>query len=575
MKRGKMTIEAGLYGLAFLIGLLIRFYRLGSLPLGDAEASLALQALSLSNGDLPSLQSLTNYLGSTKLLFGLFEASPFLARFWPALIGSLLILVPSLYRKLLGKGTAVILAFGFALDGVLISASRQINGEILAVTFLLAGIGFFYKKLYPWTGICLAMALMSGPAFLEGLTVVLLILGVNKLFIKENLLQAESISTQSELQGSKKKLLIYWLVGTYLFLGTLFFTIPQVVGSSFQNIPEFLEGWVVPSGSKANLLLIALLSYELLPFIFGLIETVLHFQKSDKTQKVLNLWILFALLLLIVYPGRQLLGLVWFVIPLWALASRSLFASFNIKEKENLTVSALLAGLILVLLIFAAINLSALSKIPPPNSSSELLTADQVKMVRISGSLIVIAMIVTSVAWGWSIKASMKGLSLALAAFLFIFMLSSSWNAAGLGLHPEAELFRSDGNILEADLLIKTIEDHIVWNVNSQTDLETIVVDISSPSVKWAVRNLPRVQFSAYLPSNSDPGIIITQDQETLALASSYSGQNFIWKQKTNWSLILPREWLSWLFFRETPKESEILVVWVRSDLFPGAEKAD
>ena len=163
MKRRKITIEAGFYAAAFLLGLLIRFYRLGSLPLVDSEASLALQALSLANGDTSALQSLTNYLGSTQLLFRLFEASPFLARFWPALIGSLLVLVPLLFRKILGRGPSVVLAFGFALDGVLIAASRQVSGEILAVTFLLAGIGFLYNKVYSWSGISLAMALMSGP----------------------------------------------------------------------------------------------------------------------------------------------------------------------------------------------------------------------------------------------------------------------------------------------------------------------------------------------------------------------------------------------------------------------------
>ena len=574
MKRRKITIEAGFYAAAFLLGLLIRFYRLGSLPLGDSEASLALQALSLANGDTPTLQSLTNYLGSTQLLFRLFEASPFLARFWPALIGSLLVLVPLLFRKMLGRGPSVVLAFGLALDGVLIAASRQVSGEILAVTFLLAGIGFFYNKAYSWSGISLAMALMSGPGFLQGLIIVLLIFGVNKLILKEDLFQIDSNSKLSIAQDPQKRRLLYWLAGTFLFFGTQFFTLPQGVGSSFQNIPEFLMGWSVPAGINAGLLWIALLSYELLPTIFGIVETTLHFQKSDKTQRILNFWILFALLLLIVYPGRQLLGLVWVIIPLWALASRILFELFRAQNRENRIVSVLLAGVILVLLTSAVLNLSALTNEPSFNPST-VLSADQVKLVRIAGSLIVIAMIVTLVAWGWSIGASMKGLAWALSAFLFVFMLSSSWNAAGLGRHPEAELFRKDGSILEASSFLKTIEDHLEWNVNTKTDLEVVAVDVAAPSVNWALRNLPRVQFSTFLPGDSNPGIIITRDQETLALASSYSGQNFVWKQQINWSLILPREWLGWLFFREAPKESEILVVWVRSDLFPGAAITD
>ena len=569
MKREKIAIETGLYGCAFLIGLLIRFYRLGSFPLGDAEASLALQALALSKGDLPLLQSLTGYLASTKLFFSLFEATPFLARLWPALIGSLLIGVPFLYRKILGKGPAVVLAFGFALDGVLISASRQINGEILAVTFLLAGIGFFYNKAYAWSGMSLAMALMSGPAFWEGIIVFLLILGVNKFFLQEDLPQGDPILTSPELQGPTKRKLIYWLVGTYLVLGTLFFTMPQAVGSAFQNIPEFLGGWSSPSGSSTSLVFIALLAYELFPFVFGLGETVLHFRGSDKTQKIFNVWLLFAILLLIIYPGRQLLGLVWFVIPLWALASRSLFALLNAIKRENWVVPTLLAGLILVLLAFVSLNLGVLSRVPSDP------TDDSLRLATIAGVLIVIALVVILVSWGWSIKAAREGLSLALAAYLLIFMFSSSWNAAGLGRHPGVELFVQDGSLVEADLFTKTIADYVEWNENSLPDLELIVAGVPSPSIKWVLRDFPEAQYSTYLPGDSDPEIVVTQDQETLALSSSYSGQNFIWEQTTNWSLILPREWLGWLFFREAPKESNVLVVWVRSDLFPGTGKAN
>lgn len=574
LKQKKLTIETGLYAAAFLVGALIRFYRLGSLPLGDSEASLALQALSLANGDLPPLGSLASYLGITKLFFSLFEASPFLARLWPALIGSLLILTPALFRDLLGKGPATILSFGLALDGLLIAASRQVSGEILAVTFFLAGIGFFYNKAYAWSGISLAMALMSGPAFPQGIIIVLLIILVNRLLIKDNLFQIDSSAPPTGLTEVQKKRLVYWTLGTFLFFGTQFFTLPQVIGGSFQNIPEYLRGWSVSSGVNAGLLLVAVLSYELFPLIFGLIGTVWPFQRSDRTQKILNLWLFFALLLFVVYPGRQILGLVWLVIPLWALASRSLFGIFSSIEKNSQIVSVLLAGLVLVLLIFAVLNLSALTNEAPDNFTTGL-SGDQVKWIRIVGALVVSALVVTLVAWGWSVDSAMKGLCFALAVFTFVFTLSSSWNAAGLGRHPEAELSRVDGGILEADLFLKTIEDHVEWNKYSQPDLQIVVVDVPSPSVKWAMRHLPRVQDSAFLPGDSEPGIIVTQDEETLMLASSYSGQNFIWGQQTNWSLILPREWLSWLFFREAPKESEVLVVWVRSDLFPGAEETN
>ena len=570
MKDKRMTIEAGFYMTAFAIGLLIRLYRLGSLPLGDTEASLALQALSAANGNLPALGSLTSYFGITKLLFYILEATPFLARLWPALVGSLLILVPWLFRELLGKLPAIILSFGFALDSLLIASSRQVNGEILAITFLLAAIGFFYNHAYAWSGISLALAFMSGPAFLQGLVIILLVYLADKFLVAGDPLQVTPSVDRSGPEEPQKRRLIYWALGTFLFFGTLFFTNPQTTGSTFLSLPEYLKGWTVATGVNAGLLLISLVSYEVFPFVFGLIQIVRHSRNSDRFQKILIFGTFFALLLWIVYPGRQILGLVWIVVPLWALASRGLFSLFSAKEADTRIISALLAVLILVLLIFAAISLSSLTNETPTNITSGL-SIEQVKWIRVVGALVVSGLLVTLVAWGWSIKSAMKGLYAGLAVFMFVLMLSSSWNAAGLGRHPEAELYRVDGNILEADLFLKTIEDHLEWNVNSQPELEVVVVDVPLPSVQWMLRGQSNVWYSSFLPVDSNPGIVVTRDQETLAQTSSYSGQNFIWRQQTNWSLILPREWLRWLFFREAPNENEVLVVWVRSDLFPGA----
>ncbi|MBT7323583.1 MAG: hypothetical protein HN855_00310, partial [Anaerolineae bacterium] len=83
-----------LYFLAFLLALGLRFIQLGALPLTDTEATFALQALALARGSKPLLGAQPGYILLTSIPFYLFESTNFLARFFPALAGSLLVFSP-------------------------------------------------------------------------------------------------------------------------------------------------------------------------------------------------------------------------------------------------------------------------------------------------------------------------------------------------------------------------------------------------------------------------------------------------------------------------------------------------
>ena len=116
-----LKIETSLFILALLLALGVRFYNLGAAPLTDAESEWALQALQVANPDKVNgtleIGPQPAYVLLTSVMFDLFGASNFLARFWPALAGSLLALVPfylrtNKVRRPLGRYAALILAFG-------------------------------------------------------------------------------------------------------------------------------------------------------------------------------------------------------------------------------------------------------------------------------------------------------------------------------------------------------------------------------------------------------------------------------------------------------------------------------
>src|SRR5574338_266423 len=91
--------EGWLYGLAFLIALGFRVIQLGASPLTDSEATLALQALHLAQGQAPLLGPQPGYILLTSVLFAIIESTNFMARLVPALAGSALVFAPWFFRE--------------------------------------------------------------------------------------------------------------------------------------------------------------------------------------------------------------------------------------------------------------------------------------------------------------------------------------------------------------------------------------------------------------------------------------------------------------------------------------------
>ena len=164
--------EGWLYAFAFLLALALRLTQVGAMPLTDAEAAPALQALHISQGAKPPLSPHPFYILSTSVLFFLYGGGTnFLARLMPALIGSLLVFAPLLFneRLTLRPRPSLILAFFIALDPGLTALSRQAASPIFAIAFLLFAWAFINKNKPSLGGFFAALALLSGPSIWYGL----------------------------------------------------------------------------------------------------------------------------------------------------------------------------------------------------------------------------------------------------------------------------------------------------------------------------------------------------------------------------------------------------------------------
>lgn len=568
MKKNQLDVEMGFYGLALLIATLIRALGLGTVPLSDQEAIWGLQALGFVKGGLQTVGNYPGYVLGTGLLFYLFEASNWLARILPALIGAWIAFVPYFYRRFLGRFNAVLLAFVLALSPALVANSRFIDGAGMVLTCLLLAGGFWLSGYPIAMGIALGWALLSGPRVWLGLMIFALVFIWNR-FVKDTERNELKVVCEEGRFDWRKAVLA--LVLTLLLGGTLFFQVPAGLNGIPGSLIEFLRGWTISSSIGLGLIWLALLAYEPLAVFlggWGLIHSL--WRSNAKLDVVLSRAVLVSLFLVMVYPSHRVLDWGFVAVPLWALGVRKLSHLFQGRlapgDWKELAPAWGMGAAVFTLLVFIWMSLGRLVNL-------QGITGDQQKLIGASiiVAIAMIMLIAILIAWGWSGRHSITGLVFSVLFVLLISNLAAAWNAAGLGRNPLAELWRESAYPTDHDLLVQTVYDTAERARGVRTELDVFVVDVDSPSLQWALRKINTVRFVKAISPELTPSLVITRDDQQLAFREDYTGQDFVWKETPTWDLLGISDWLRWVMFRYVPSGKEYLVVWVRSALMPGA----
>jgi hypothetical protein len=572
MKPGKLSVEHGIYCLAFIMALLVRFLALGNSFLSDQEATWALQALNLAKNSHALIGAQPAYVLLTSALFYMFSSSEWLARFWPALVGSLLVLSPFLFRKHLGKVAAICLAFFLALDPGMVAVSRQADGSMLAITFVVLALGFYLQCQPVLLGICAGLAILSGSELWPGLVALALVAGWSS-FLKPPAAEHQDAEGNDTAPDPGINPPIDWrkvfisTVATLFIVGTGFFFAPQGLSAIFTSLAAYLKGWAVIPAFTPLRMLAALLVYSPLTLVLGLVGAVLSFVGGGKVDRFLARWMLVALLLAIFYPGRQVSDLVWPVMALLTLAAMEI-ARLRLGSFDDWYISLGQMGLVFALLAFTFLNVSWLTNSNPGGLADSDV---QIHLAGIAGAMLLIVVISILVVWGWSLRAATSGLAGAIGLVLLIFTISGTFNAAGLGYSPAAELWRSSPYVQEGGILKTSLGDVSEWNTGRRDWLDLSVISLPSPALHWMLRNWNNVSFVEQIPPDAKPSLVISHDQKSLSLGAAYTGQAFALGQLVNWSKTQSSTWVNWFMFRTAIYDQDIVVLWVRSDLFPGS----
>ncbi len=570
--------EGWLYGLAFLIAIALRFIQLGAAPLTDSEATLALQALHLAQGQSPLLAPQSAYILFTNIFFAIIESTNFMARVVPALAGSVLVFAPYFFREKLKPRPALILAFLFAIDPGLVALSRLSGGVILAVTFLLFAWGMWINRRLTHTGIFLGLALLSGPSIWSGF----LILGLTWLFLKginpkptadQRPLtdDQQEPSTPIENRKSETVNLLIPLIATLLLAGTLFLTAPNGLSAALASIPAYLMGWVSASTMTSGLTLLTFAAYEVLGISLAVFSLIRGFRTNSKRILRLSLWLAVALLLSVFY--RQTGELAWAIIPLLTLAAMEFSHAFNMYREEYVEVGVVVIALtILSAYIWFNVSNIALNPIQAPTTVPVFGIVNNPRFFVLFGSLTIMLMSIGLIAFGWSARTARLGTVWSLVIFFGIYSLASAWGASGLRSPGGVELWLSDSRPLHADLLSTSVDEISEFSLGHINAQPVTIFGVSSPALEWVLRN-HAVTIVSTLDPQIAPPVVVTNLMNDLALPSAYRGQDFTWRQTPQWATAQSADWLKWFVFRQLPVENETIILWARDDLFPNARE--
>ena len=558
-----ITSETALYVLIFLAAMMVRLIHLGRVPLLESEASWAIQAWQLAQGESIPISLQVGYLSITEGLFALFGGSEFLARFWPAFAGSLLIWLPFFFREDIKRIPALVLAGGLALDPALVPVSRISGSPMPALVLLLLAAGAFHIKRIPWALFLLGLSLFSGPGFWMGS----LILGITFLVCRwlGFFQPREYIKIRMDHFSGKPEDWLPRIAPALLglvMIGSFFFRDFQGLGAWAGSLFGFFRTWGDPSGFGIGSFIVYFLLNNPLIIIFGLLGFANAYRTGDRLGKAISIWFGVALIGCLIYPHRQAADQIWLVIPLWVATGTELIRFFQLAPSTWIT--RILAGLVVVL---ASLNWLTFTGMIYQGANPN---AFRLGLGLLAASLALLILSGTIVTSEWGRKMAWKGLVTGFAVVLSLYLVSSLALDAFLVEKDPRSMFSGESGSGQMELLLDSIADASITATGRPDSLKGAVIG-DSDVVRWTLREYEDIDYLINPGSGEDyPFLITIGEGDYQSLSDNFRGQDFVLSSGPGWDRILPDDWISWIAFREGPVDREYLVLWVRNDIYSG-----
>jgi hypothetical protein len=299
--------------------------------------------------------------------------------------------------------------------------------------------------------------------------------------------------------------------------------------------------------------------------VIGIVGMIKGIVQKDKIVLILATWWGLALIPVLLNPTRNLLQLGWVTLPLLTIVSITV-TSFLAKVRfDNPWIGY--GQIVFSFLMFSITFLYLLNVTNFPELDPILYRN---KLLAVFLPLILLAAITGLFTWGWSSQSAKSGLLISLLGLGIMVFLSSGWKATNWTYPSSMSLWNNAHNITGYRILDNELKDLAKWTNGKDGALHIEVSGISLPSIDWTLRQFDQVGYSTQVNKNTTREVIITSTSLAFEPGASYRGQKIIWSQQPDVSVFTVWDWIKWLIYRDSPVQTQEIIMWVRNDLFKG-----
>jgi uncharacterized protein (TIGR03663 family) len=607
-KQRFITVERAAWVAVGLLAAALRFSQLGMRPLNESEAVQALAAYRFTTGAASAAPA-----GSVPVLFtgnvvgfSLLGANDASARWLPALVGLILVLLPYCLRHRLGRGGALAAALLLALSPSAVYFSRSLNGAILvAVCGLAMTVGLVNYvdsrragPLYLMAA-ALGLGLTAGPGTLT-LLLIFAAFGL-VLYLNDRLLGRQfgwsslavawwALRGETRLLGRAGVV----LAATFGLAATALVLHPAGLGHAADLIGAWVQGFLPePDGQPLIFPLLLLVRYETLILLLGLVEAgwVVLGRRPDPRWRprpklgqpsafphtaFLAFWAVAAIVIVVVSGHRPAGDILLVVVPLALLAGQGIERAWRWLTIRHLWPRALLVTAVaLSLLVFFYLQVASYGQASPASTiniaSLSLYTTYTYLILASVALLLLIAL--GAAAWIWhGPELVVAGAWLTAVVALGLFGLKATW---GLGFahagDREAEFVRE---LMVMQATTQDVRD-MVAELEALSRAETgdahtmpITTDeMAGPVVGWYLREFKSQTVVDGLTDRPDTMAAVTLTMHEPAIGETFRGQSFPlrarWLPWGRWG----QELVRWLLLggsrSDPPVVDQEVVLWV------------
>ena len=510
-----------------VIGALLRFYKLGSLPLSDVELENALLAWLIVGG-----QNLvdTNWLANSALvnftqiiIFWVTDTANLVSvRLVTALCGSALIFAPLLFVRHLGRvGAGVTMAL-LSVSPSLVMVSRTADGMSISLVCLVVALVGLESAINRKSGhgfgmilLGLVLGVLCGLSFVIPSIFIIYILFRNPYLMNVLLEKVRAYSFRN--------VIAYVVIG--LLVVTAFFRYRYGLMVLTEPLFQWFLGWSSYNRIHSELMImeIVLVNQPLL-ILLCIVGVVIALHGRSLEQ---NLLVLLACGLLygVVYSGVQSRDVVWVIIPLYVVCGRvlvwALQGQWSVQELIVATIQVVILGSLIVFgyIVFGGQDFT-------------FRTADYsvyriiiIQVVVLVGLLVLVVALFSA---GWSAKVSMASVMIVLFLFASVWSMHRSWTMVHATSGGYTTNWHSTKYTGSDKIMLKTLENLSLRYVGHPREVDIKVIGPHNRQLAWFLRDFTNVKWGKSSVFVDYPSVILTFDvNEPIVTDSGYIGQEF------------------------------------------------